>query len=147
MPLSTVTLLAVIPLPSCKLAPTRLAPVSVTGTVVPTTPELGEMELSVGAGGVMLNAILLLVPVGVFTEMLCAPTGALEATTRLAVSCVELITVTLLAVRPVPRFKLPPVRFVPVSVTGTVAPSNPEFGEMDAKVGTLAPVENTTSTQ
>jgi hypothetical protein len=56
---TTTRLLTVTPAPDTLMAeaPVRLVPVSVTGTAVPLTPELGAIEASVGAGMVTWDSI------------------------------------------------------------------------------------------
>jgi len=49
------------------VAPVRLRPVSVTGTLVPCTPEAGAMVVSVGSGGALMVNVALAVPPAVVT--------------------------------------------------------------------------------
>jgi len=74
---------------------------------------------------VIVNPTALLVPPGVVSVMICGPVGAFEAITRVAVICVPLTTVKGLAVTPVGRFSVAPVRNVPVMVTGKLPPTKP----------------------
>jgi len=138
--LTTLILLAVTPVPDTltALAPVRLVPVSVTGTVAPCRPELGLIVVSVGAGTVVtVNVTLPLVPPGVVTVTFLAPRAALPPMAKLAVTEVALTTLTPLTVTPVPDTltALVPVRFVPVRVTGTVAPCAPVLGLIVVSVG------------
>src|SRR5258708_25728858 len=82
---------------TARVAPaTKFVPVSVTGTVLPRMPLVGLIEVSVGAGGVMLNADGGDVPPGVVTVTFTDPAGAAAPMTKLAVTCVALTTETLL---------------------------------------------------
>jgi hypothetical protein len=56
---------------------------------------------------------------------------------NVAVICVLLATFTLLTVRPLPLTATvaPEAKFVPVSVTGTLAPCAPLFGLTEVSVG------------
>ena len=100
MELTTLTLLTVIlELPTPTLAPeTKLVPVSVTGTVAPCGPLPGTIELSVGGGGVTLNATVPLVPPPVVTLTFTGPNAAVAEMAKTAVIWVELTTFTLPAV-------------------------------------------------
>ncbi len=70
----------------------------------------------------------------VVTVTLCCPVAAFGAITRLAVICVE-VDAVFETVTPVGGFSLPPKRFVPVTVTDTVAPCKPEEGVMLVSAG------------
>ena len=59
------------------VAPDRLVPVRVIATVVPRTPEVGEIDANVGTGELTLKGLVLLVPPGVVTETVPAPRVAL----------------------------------------------------------------------
>jgi hypothetical protein len=59
------------------VAPDRLVPVRVIATVVPRTPEVGEIDANVGTGKVTLKGLVLLVPPGVVTETVPGPRVAL----------------------------------------------------------------------
>jgi hypothetical protein len=48
------------------------------------------------------------------------------------------VATTLVAVIPAPRFRLAPIRLVPVKVTGTVVPITPVEGAMVANAGGAA---------
>jgi hypothetical protein len=138
--LTTVTPLTVIPPPETftAVAPERLVPVRVTGTLVPRVPELGAIELNVGPCTV--NVAMPLVPPGVVTVTFLEPRAAFvpPAITKVAVMEVELTTVTPLIVTPVPEIPtVVPlvVKLVPVKVTGTLVPRTPELGAIEARVG------------
>ena len=128
-----------------RVEPVRFAPVKITGTVAPWTPDVGAMEASVGVGGLTVKATALLVPPGVVTVMLWAPVAALAPITREAVICVAVATGVPLTVMPDGRFRLAPVRFVPVRVTGSVAPWTPEVGAMEVSVGAAGLTVNVTA--
>lgn len=83
--LTITTLLTVTPVPvALTVAPaTKLVPVSVTFTELPTVPELGLMLVSVGVVPLTVNDTPLLVPETVVTDSECALAGPLSA--RLAV--------------------------------------------------------------
>jgi len=123
------------------VAPVRLVPVSVTGTDVPRVPDVGEIEVRVGTGpAVTVKATVLLVPLGVVTDMVLPPVPAVEAIVSVAVAVVAFTTVRLLTVNPVAGTTLMavvPVRKVPVSVIGTAVPRIPEVGVIDVRVGTV----------
>jgi len=119
------------------LPATKFVPVKVTGTAAPWAPDVGLMDVSTGAGGFTLNCTLEVVSPSVVTETLCAPKGALEETTNVAVTVVVLVTVTLFAVIPVPpKLIVAGVKkFVPVRVTGTLVPCTPAVGLMEVSAG------------
>jgi hypothetical protein len=125
---TTLTLLTLTPAPDTVttgvLTPMPV-PVIVTGTEVPRTPEFGETAVTVGVA--IVNVTALLVPPGVVTVMFLVPIAASRPIWNVAVTVVELTTVTPLTVMPVPRMPPPvtltaevPVRFVPVRVTWMV---------------------------
>lgn len=123
-----------------KVAPVRLVPVRVTGTVVPRTPVVGAIEVSVGSSGaVTVNATVLAVaPAGVVTLMFRTPVAAPVGITRLAVTVVSLTTWKVPACTvmvPSPPNPVEPVRPPPVTVTGTVVPLTPEFGAIEVTNG------------
>jgi len=112
-------------------------PVRVTGTVVPSTPVLGEMDVSVGAVTVNVTGLVVAPPAVILT--LLAPVFANVPITRLAWTVVSLTTVRPVTETPVPVTVAPVAedRPVPVNVTGTVVPSFPVFGEMDVRLGAV----------
>ena len=137
--LFTVTPVAVIPVPLklMVVAPVwKFVPVSVSLTVVPCAPMTALSEVSVGAGGLTVKATALVVTPREVMLTFCMPSVALAAITKLAVIEVGLATVTLFAVIPVPPNEMVAgaKKFVPVRVTGTVEPSSPLLGEMEASV-------------
>src|SRR5471030_1022189 len=73
-------------------------------------------------------------PPGVVTVIWAGPSGAVAATTRVAAIWVA-VTTTLVAVIPAPRFRVAPVRFVPVRITGWLIPITPDAGAIPASVG------------
>jgi hypothetical protein len=141
LPLVTVVPTTVIPVPGVTrivLAPTtKLVPVSVTLTLVPWIPLVGLSEVSVGNGGLTVNGTVVVVMPLVVTETFWLLSGAFAAITNVAVIVVVLVAFTFVAVMPVP-LKLIVAglkKFVPVSVTGTLALSSPLVGLMEASVG------------
>jgi hypothetical protein len=89
--LTTVTAVAVIPLPEVKLIVVPLivkfVPVRVTPTLRPRTPELGLIEERVGVGGFWtLNGTVLEVPFGVVRLMFLATVVAFAAIANVAVT-------------------------------------------------------------
>ena len=127
----------------------KLAPVKVTATVAPRAWALGVTELSVGRGGLLtVNVTELVWMPPVVTVTLLPPVAAVFAMAEVAVIVVALCTVTLLMVMPLPEtFTVDPrvEKFVPVSVTLTVVPRKPPFGETAVRVGgaTEVPVSDT----
>jgi hypothetical protein len=100
-------------------------------------PELGSIEVSVGAGGVLIvNVTVLLVPPGVVTLTVLAPVAALPEIEKVALTVVLFTTVIPLTVTPLPEIviALVPVRLVPVRVTGTLVPRVPELGAIEVNV-------------
>lgn len=122
------------------VAPVRLAPVRVTGTVVPWAPVIGLIEASVGPCTVI--EMELLAPAGFLTVTVCVPSAAVVpvATANVAVSIVGLVTLTALTVIPPARFTatLIPVvvKLVPVRVTEVVVvPRTNVLGATEPSVG------------
>jgi hypothetical protein len=137
---TTVRPLTVIPVPETliALAPVRLVPVRVTGTVPPRVPVVGLIEVRVGGGGATtVKVTLLLVPPGVVTLTVLAEVVAVPEIVKFAVTVVGFTTVRALTVIPVPEtvIALVPVRLVPVRVTGTSVPRTPVFGAIEVNVG------------
>jgi hypothetical protein len=142
--LTTVTALAVTPLPDTVtvVTPVRLVPVRVTGKLVPRTPELGLMDVSVRASTV--NVTPLLVPVAVVTVTVLGPSAAVPEIVKVAATCVELNTVTPEMVTFSIGLIVAPMRFVPSRVTCTAVPRRPELGLIKVSVGAAAAVWSTT---
>lgn len=126
----------VIPAGATTDAPSRFVPVRVTWTLLPRYPVEGEIEVSAGVGGRIVNDRALLVPPGVVTDTLCAPVGASAAIRMVAVMRVEVTVGVPLTVSPVGRFSVPPVRMVPFTTSETEALCRPDVGESDVRVGT-----------
>jgi hypothetical protein len=120
---------------------TRFVPVNVIRK--PKPPRLwltGERAVNVGVDGVATTvnaAVLVADPPAVVTVTLRALSVAPLVITKLAVIVVLFTTVTPEVNTPVPEIAivLPKVKFVPVSVTATIAPRAPLFGEIDVSVG------------
>lgn len=87
-----------------------------------SVPFVAELKVSVPAFTVKFT--VLLVPPGVVTLTVLVETVAVPEIVKLAVTVVELTTVMLLTLMPVPETVTAdvPVRFVPLSVTGTTVP-------------------------
>jgi hypothetical protein len=119
---------------------TKLVPINVNGTFVPCAPVFGVIDVSVGGGGlVTVKFTELLVPAGVVTVILPAPSEALLAMVNVAVIDVGVITVHALGVMP-PFTELTlqgEVKLAPVKVTGTVTPREALDGLMELSVGAL----------
>ena len=126
----------VTPLPEIvtPVAPVRLFPVSVTGTVVLCRPVAGLIEVNVAPWTVN---VVVADPPGVVTVTVLAESAAPVVIVNVAVIVESLTTVTPLTVTPAPETvtAVAPVRFVPVIVTGTAAPRAPVFGAIDANTG------------
>jgi hypothetical protein len=136
------------PTPVTATAPVRLVPVNVTVTAAPRPPDIGLIDVSVGAGGaVTVKVTGLLTPPGVDTLTLRALVAALLAMARFALTVVSLTTTRLLTVTPPPEtvIRKAPVRLVPVRVTGTVVPRSPVLGLMEVSVGAVVVVANSTA--
>src|SRR4051794_39266803 len=131
------------PVGSVSVAPVRFVPVNVTATFVPTTPETGEIDVSVGGAGTVLKGSALLDPPAVLTETLDAAIGAVRATANVALIDVAVL-VTAVAVTPVGRFNVAPARVVPAIVTGNVVPMTPNAGGIVVRMGpvTLTPKDS-----
>jgi hypothetical protein len=121
---TTLTLLTLTPRPdtvTTGVLDPMPVPVMVTFTAVPRTPEFGETPVTAGAA--MVNVTALLVPPGVVTVTFLVPFAARRPIWKVAVTVVELTTVTPLTVtpkappRPLTLTDEAPVRFVPVRVT------------------------------
>jgi hypothetical protein len=124
------------------VAPVRLVPVRVTGTVVLPVAgrgaDAGEMEVSVGPVTVNAFVRVLVTPLlAVPTVTLLGPTPAVTATEQFAVTVVAVGVPVTAQVTPVAETvtALAPVRRVPERVTGTVDPRAPEVGEIVVSVG------------
>src|SRR5689334_2349545 len=113
-------------------------PVRVTGTFVPAAPLAGLIDVSVGAGGLTVNATAAVVPLDVVTVTLEAPKVAPALIAKFAVICVALTTTTLLTVIPglVVLTVAPEMKLVPVSVMPTLLPAGPAAGLIEVNVGT-----------
>jgi len=137
------------PIPVMAKAPVRLVPLKVTVTAVPRAPEVGEMDVNVGAGGaVTVKVTGLVTPPGVETLTARAPVAAKFAMVNVAVTVVTFTGTRLLTATPGPLTVMAkaPVRFVPVRVTGTLVPRRPVLGEIEVSVGAAPTVlENSTA--
>lgn len=113
------------------VAPARPVPLRVTGTMVPRTPLVGVIEVSVGPTTVNVTGVGdVVAPAAVVTPMVWGPSGAATPIVSVAFTLVSLTTVILVTVTPVvppkPVIAVAPVRPTPVKVTPTVCPRRPE---------------------
>jgi hypothetical protein len=118
------------------VAPVRLVPVSVTGTVVPRAPVVGAIDASVGP--VTVNELFnVMFPLGVTTVTFNAPNVAVFEIANVAVAVVSFTAVKPLTVTPVPDTDaaVAVASPVPVIVTGTLVPRKPVFGVTPVTVG------------
>jgi len=106
---------------------------------VPSTPLVAEVKLSVPADAVTtVNVTVLLVPPGVVTLTVWAPSVAVPEIVKFALIVVAFTTVRPLTVMPVAETftAVAPVRLVPVRVTGsTRVPRAPDAGKIEVRVG------------
>jgi hypothetical protein len=106
------------------------------------TPE-GYKETAEGVtdteteAGITVKGRILLFPADVAIYTLCGPVVTLAFSVNVAVIVVELTTTTLPCAAPAPPSLTPAcaVKFVPLRVTETEVPGDPEDGEMVASVG------------
>src|SRR5436853_619999 len=116
-----------------------VALIRITRNAVPRAPELGEIEVRVGAeaGATTVNVTVPEVPPGVVTLTVLFPSKAVAVIVKVAVTEVPLTTTMLLTVTSVPDTltTVAPVKFVPVSVTGTAVPWAPELGAIEVSAG------------
>jgi hypothetical protein len=109
--------------------------------VAPWSPELGLVEVTVGAALTVNTPVPVPTPPsGLVTVTLRAPVVAPAAIAMFAVSCVALTNVVELTVIPVPEndaaSPVPLTKLVPVIVTlKLVAPLSPELGLVEVTVG------------
>jgi hypothetical protein len=138
--LVTVKPLTVTPVPDTvtAVAPVRLVPVKVTGTLVPRTPVAGAIEVSVGTGRpITVNVTVLLVPPGALTVTFRAEAVALPEIAKVAVTVLSFTTVRPLTATPPPGtlMAVVPVRPLPTRVTATLAARLPEAGVIEVSAG------------
>ena len=118
---------------------TKLVPVSVTGVLVLTEAEDGLIDVRVGVGCATVKVTEPLVPLPVVTLTVYPPRVAALSMLKVAVICVLLTTDTLAvgAVTPEPEILsvTGKTKFVPVSMTGTLAPGAPDDGLTEVRVG------------
>src|SRR5207237_2500069 len=119
-----------------------------TAATVVSAPLGAEVKVNVPCAAVTVNVTVLLVPPGVVTETVLAERVAAAAIVKVAVTVVAL-DVMPLTVTPVPDTltAVAPVRFVPVSVTGTEVPRAPVVGTIAVSVGAgvIVPATNSTA--
>jgi hypothetical protein len=109
-----------------------------TPPTVVSVPLLAEAKLNVPCGTTTVKVTLLLVPAGVVTLTLWAPSAVAAAMVKVAVTVVAFTTVTLLTVM-FGEFTtvtaVVPVRLVPLRVTETLVPRAPVLGVIEVSVG------------
>jgi hypothetical protein len=145
--LTTVTPVTVMPFPETETgAPfvvfVKFVPVRVTDAVVPRDAEVGLIDDKVATpGAVTVKLTVLLVPAGVVTDTVLvsrridAPAGIVKvAVTVVLFTTAILLTVIGLEV-PETVIAVVPVRLLPVRITGTDVPRQPEVGEIELKFG------------
>jgi hypothetical protein len=123
----------VIPAPAFTVvAPVKAAPVRVTLTLVPRTPEVGLMLDSDG-GASTVKATVLVGPLGVVTLTFLVEGVAFGAMKKIAVAVVSFVTLKKSTVTPLPTPFNPvaPVRPEPFKVTWKRLPRAPEAGVID----------------
>src|SRR2546430_13424096 len=118
-----------------------------TPNTVPSVPFVAAVKVNVPCGAVTVNVTVLLVPPGVVTLTVLAPSAAVGVMVKVVVTVVE-VTVKAPAVTPVPDTITAgaPVRFVPVKVTATAAPLAPDVGAIEVSVGGAVVVTAVNST-
>ena len=128
------------PSPVSPVAPARLLPVRVTGTLM--LPLAGCVAvfglIEVNVGPTTVNVTALLVPPGVLTVMLWGPSAVEDprlSVARTVVSFTAAKFVTLILGEPGAFTAVAPVRPVPVRVTLTLVPRKPEVGAIEVSVG------------
>jgi hypothetical protein len=129
------------------VAPVRLVPVRVTAGAVPCVPDVGAIEVSVGAAtdAFTVNVTVLLVPLGVVTLTVWAPVEALAAIVQFAVTVVAVGVPVIRQVTPLADTvtAVAPVRPVPVRVTAGAVPCVPDVGAIEVSTG-IVPTVNVT---
>ena len=123
--LTTTTLVAATPFTFTLVAPVKLVPVIVIAVLPLVGPDVGEIEVIVGAATYVNALALVAVPPTVVTATLLAP--AVPAGV-FAVIEVALTTTTLVAATPFTLILVAPVKLVPVIVNAVPAASGPEAG-------------------
>jgi len=119
-----------------------------TPNTVVSVPLVAAVKVKVPCGAVTVNVTVLLVPPGVVTLTVLAPSAAVAAIVKVVVTVVA-VTVKAPAVTPVPDTvtAVAPVRFVPVKVTVPVVPCARDEGAIEVSVGgaEVAPAVNSTA--
>jgi hypothetical protein len=129
------------------VAPVRLVPVRVTAGAVPCVPDVGAIEVSVGAATdeFTVNVTVLLVPTGVVTLTVWAPVVALAAIVQVALTEVAVGVPVIVQVTPLADTftAVAPVRLVPVRVTAGAVPCVPDVGAIEVSAGPVPTVNVT----
>jgi hypothetical protein len=136
-----------VPLKVTAVAPDRLMPEIVAGTVAPCVPEDGEIPEIDGAGFTVKPVNGADVPIAVVTVTVCVPLGAPDEIETVMGRFVAVPPVPMVAVTPEPLklTAVAPDRLVPVMLADSVAPWPPDEGEIPEIVGpgfTVNPVND-----
>ena len=119
-----------------------------TPNTVASVPLVAAAKVNVPCGAVTVNVAVLLVPPGVVTVTVLAPSAAVAVMVKVVATVVE-VTVKAPAVTPVPDTvtAVAPVRFVPVKVTVPVVPCARDEGAIEVSVGgaEVVPAVNSTA--
>ncbi len=119
-----------------------------TPNTVPSVPLVAAVKVNVPCGAVTVNVTVLLVPPGVVTLTVLAPSAAVAVMVKVVVTVVG-VTVKAPAVTPVPDTvtAVAPVRFVPVKVTVPTVPCARDVGAIEVSVGgaEVVPAANSTA--
>ena len=117
------------------VAPVRFVPVSVTGTVVPISPDSGETSVRVGPRTVKVSVLLVPDPVVMLTVLAVRPAPA--EMVKVTCASLGLKTVRPLTVIPPPDTltAVAPVKFAPWSDSSTAEPRTPVGGAIEVSVG------------
>jgi len=133
------TTLPAVPDTFTAVAPDRLVPVRSTGTLVPRTPDVGAIEVSVGP---TVNVTVLEVTPGVVVTLtVLFPVAAAVAIAHVALTVVAVGGVAVLMVQttlpavPDTFTAVVPDRLLPVRTTGTLVPRAPDVGAIEVSVG------------
>ena len=120
----------------------KLVPVSSTSRLVPTSACVGLMPVSVGGGRSTRNETVPLTPPGVTTLMPWEPSSAAGSIVSVAVAVDPFVTETLETVMPSAATDKPELKLLPVNVTCTVAPWEPDAGATPVSVGGTSKTAN-----
>ncbi len=109
-----------------------------SATVCPGSPAPGRIDVTVGTSAATTKNSIVVCPLSVVTmsSRTSADGVAVGAIVRVAVSVVSLgVATSAIATSEPVMMSAAPVRLVPVSVSGTVAPTSPAAGEASVTIG------------